>query len=208
MKRPQSTIDFSRYALAAAALGTVSAVKTADADFIPPYALNPPPNATYSGAAANGVFGNWTSSLTFVPSSDSLVTNQPTSVSLNIQNFTFPATTDNFDLVTTAAGSGTVSFDWSLSGTGFGPLTFGYLVNGSFTQLGQVTSTGQSSSSSFAVSAGDTFGFRLIANYGGSGGVTISNFAAPIPEPSITMLAVTGAVGLLALRAVRRRRVS
>ncbi len=201
MKRSQSNIDFSRYAAAAAVLGTIGAVETADADFIPPYALNPPPNGTYTGASANGVFGNWTSSLTFVPTSDSLVTNQPTSVTLNIQNITFPIATDNFDLTAPAAGSGTVSFDWALTGS----VTFGYLVNGSFTLI----ATGpQSSSSSFAVAAGDVFGFRLIANYGGDGGVTISNFAAPIPEPSISMLAVTGAVGLLALRALRRRRVS
>ena len=202
--RVHSNIDFSRYVLAAAAVGTLGTARNADADFTSPYALNPPPNGSYTGASVNGTFGDWTSTLTYVPSSgsDSLVTNQPTSVTLNLTDFQFMGPTDNFDLVATAAGTGMVSFNWSLTSTGFMPLSFGYLVNGGFTPIANSTSN---NSTSFSVAAGDVFGFRLIANYGSQGGVAISSFAAPVPEPSITMLVASGAIGLLAMRAVRRR---
>jgi hypothetical protein len=203
-KMRKGNVDFSRYALAAASVGSIALAAKANANFTAPYALNPPANGTYTGASAAGAFGNWTSSLSIVPFRDSLITNQPTSVTLNIQNLGF-GSTSNFSLVTTAPATGLVSFNWSLTSSGFAALNLGYLLNGNFTQVGNST---QNSSSSFAVNTGDTFGFRLVANYGTNGGVTISNFAAPVPEPSITILVASGAVGLLALRAMRRRRLA
>jgi hypothetical protein len=210
MKQRRSNIDFSRYAVAAAALGGIAAVENADADFIPPYALNPPPNGPYTGTNAVGTFGNWTSTLTFTTNaSPTLTTNQPTSVALALQNFALPSTTDNFDLRATVAGTGTVSFSWSFTDSDFLPnnSSFGYTINGVFTQLAANT-TQSGNATTPALSAGDIFGFRLATNYGGNSSVTITNFAAPIPEPSVTMLVASGAVGLLAMRAVRRRKLA
>jgi hypothetical protein len=106
------------------------------------------------------------------------------------------------DYTTTAAAAGTVTFDWNYStadgdGPSFDP--FGYLLNGSFTQ---VTDDGggvvQNGTSTFNVLAGDSFGFRIftVDNIAGRGSVTISNFSAPIPEPSTVLsLLVLGGLG-------------
>ncbi len=90
---------------------------------------------------------------------------------------------------TTAAAAGTVTFNWNYSTddavTSFDP--FGYLLNGSFTQ---VTNDGggvvQNGTSTFNVLAGDSFGFRISTNdnIAGRGSVTISNFSAPAPVPA------------------------
>jgi hypothetical protein len=104
------------------------------------------------------------------------------------------------DYTTTAAAAGTVTFDWNYS-TADGPFfdPFGYLLNGSFTQ---VTNNGggvfQNGTSTFNVLAGDSFGFRIFTtdNIFGRASVTISNFSAPIPEPSTVLsLLVLGGLG-------------
>jgi hypothetical protein len=104
------------------------------------------------------------------------------------------------DYTTTAAAAGTVTFDWNYS-TNDGPFfdPFGYLLNGSFIQ---VTDDGgglvQNGTSTFNVLAGDSFGFRIATtdNIFGPGSVTISNFSAPIPEPSTVLsLLVLGGLG-------------
>ncbi|MDB9434879.1 PEP-CTERM sorting domain-containing protein [Microcystis aeruginosa] len=104
------------------------------------------------------------------------------------------------DYTTTAAAAGTVTFDWNYS-TNDGPFfdPFGYLLNGSFIQ---VTDDGgglvQNGTSTFNVLAGDSFGFRIATtdNILGRGSVTISNFSAPIPEPSTVLsLLVLGGLG-------------
>jgi len=104
------------------------------------------------------------------------------------------------DYTTTAAAAGTVTFDWNYStadGSFWDP--FGYLLNGSFTQ---VTNDGggvvQNGTSTFNVLAGDSFGFRIFTrdNLFGWASVTISNFSAPIPEPSTVLsLLVLGGLG-------------
>ncbi len=192
--------------MAAAAIGTIGAVEKADADFIPPYSLNPPPNGTYTGVAANGVFGNWTSS--GANADDFLTTNGPASLTLHLQNLIIGSGPETLNFTVPIVFSGTLTFDWNYTEFLFASNAseFGYTVNGTFTSL--ATSPTQTGMATLTVATGDIFGFRLIATYGGSQTTVISNFSAPIPEPSISMLAITGAVGLMVLRAVRLRRRS
>jgi hypothetical protein len=105
-----------------------------------------------------------------------------------------PGTTD---YTTTAAAAGTVTFDWNYSSSDDpGWDGFGYLLNGSFSFLAD--SSGQNGTSTFNVLAGDSFGFRIFTddNRLGPGSVTISNFSAPVPEPSTVLsLLVLGGLG-------------
>ena len=162
--------------------------------------------AAASGASAGTVFGfqdaydpiNWTFANNnadgFVDTSGA-----PASISLTGgDNGSFNSGTT--DYTTTAAAAGTVTFDWNYS-TADGPFwdPFGYLLNGSFTQ---VTNDGggvvQNGTSTFNVLAGDSFGFRIFTrdNIFGRASVTISNFSAPIPEPSTVLsLLVLGGLG-------------
>jgi hypothetical protein len=204
MRRKRITsIDFARYTLAAA---TIGAATTAEADFIPPYSLNPPPNGTYTGAPAIGTFGAWTSTLAGTHATPTTnTTNAPVSLTLRSADDTAAndAHTANFDLMTTVQGSGILSFNWNFTEQGlFTAAQFGYTENGVFTSLATANSSG---TATVPVSAGDVFGFRIVTNYASTGNVTISNFSAPIPEPTIVALIVTGAVGLIVLREARRR---
>jgi hypothetical protein len=123
----------------------------------------------------------------------------PASISLTGgDNFSFNSGTTNY--TTTAAAAGTVTFDWNYS-TADDPFfdPFGYLLNGSFIQ---VTDDGgglvQNGTATFNVLAGDSFGFSIatVDNFFGPGSVTISNFSAPIPEPSTVLsLLVLGGLG-------------
>jgi hypothetical protein len=173
--------------------------------------------AAASGASAATVFGfqdaydpiNWT----FTNSNADGFVNTggaPASISLTggDNGSGDPGTTD---YTTTAAAAGTVTFDWNYSTADIdGPRwdPFGYLLNGSFTQ---VTNNGggvvQNGTSTFNVLAGDSFGFRIftVDNIAGRGSVTISNFSAPgpmappptsVPEPSTVLsLLVLGGLG-------------
>lgn len=162
--------------------------------------------AAASGASAATVFGfqgpydpiNWTFANSNADGSVN-TSGAPASISLTggDNGSGFSGTTD---YTTTAAAAGTVTFDWDYS-TNDGPFydRFGYLLNGSFTQ---VTNNGggvvQNGTSTFNVLAGDSFGFRIFTtdNIFGPGSVTISNFSAPIPEPSTVLsLLVLGGLG-------------
>ena len=158
--------------------------------------------AAASGASAATVFGfqdaydpiNWT----FTNSNADGFVNTggaPASISLTGGN-NGSGSSGTTDYTTTAAAAGTVTFDWNYS-TADGPFwdTFGYLLNGSFTFLTNSPSNG---TSTFNVLAGDSFGFRVytLDNIFGPGSVTISNFSAPIPEPSTVLsLLVLGGLG-------------
>ena len=103
-----------------------------------------------------------------------------------------------------AAASGPVSFDWSYSSTDEDVFDgFGYLLNGSFTQLADNASQG-TGFSQFNVLSGDTFGFLVFTtdNDFGPGNATISNFSAPVPGP-LPLLGVGAAFGYS--RRLRRR---
>ncbi|NCR70594.1 MAG: PEP-CTERM sorting domain-containing protein [Microcystis aeruginosa LG13-12] len=162
--------------------------------------------AAASGASAATVFGfqtpyapiNWTFTNSNADGSVN-TSGAPASISLTGgDNGSNSSGTTNY--TTTAAAAGTVTFNWNYS-TADGPFfdRFGYLLNGSFTQ---VTDNGgdvvQNGTSTFNVLAGDSFGFRIftVDNLFGRASVTISNFSAPIPEPSTVLsLLVLGGLG-------------
>ncbi|NCQ98561.1 MAG: PEP-CTERM sorting domain-containing protein [Microcystis aeruginosa L211-101] len=164
--------------------------------------------AAASGASAATVFGfqdaydpiNWTFTNNNADGSVN-TTGAPASISLTGGD-NGSGSSGTTDYTTTAAAAGTVTFDWNYSTADIdGPRwdPFGYLLNGSFTQ---VTNNGggvvQNGTSTFNVLAGDSFGFRIFTddNRLGPGSVTISNFSAPVPEPSTVLsLLVLGGLG-------------
>lgn len=118
----------------------------------------------------------------------------------------------NSDFTTIAAATGPVSFDWSFfSHRLHSPDGFGYLLNGSFTQLADQSSLG-SGSSQFNVLAGDVFGFRAytLDNEVGAGTATISNFSAPFSDPTPVPgpLPLLGAGAAFSCSRRLRRRIS
>lgn len=124
-------------------------------------------------------------------------TNAPTSITLTGgDNGSGFGTTD---YTVTATNSETISYDWNYSSTdepGFDE--FLRLLNGSATFLAD--SNGQSGTDSFAVSPGDTFGFRIATddNVFGPGIVTVGDFSASVPfefSPSLGLLLVSGLFG-------------
>ena len=115
------------------------------------------------------------------------------------------------DFTIAATGDGMVTFDWyytttDVDGSGFDP--FGWLLNGAFTQL---TTNGlftdQAGTTSFGVVMGDIFGFSAVATDSilGSASTTISNFSAPVPEPSSLVILALGLAGLGMARNKKRR---
>ncbi|CCI07165.1 Genome sequencing data, contig C325 [Microcystis aeruginosa PCC 7941] len=169
-----TTVGLTLAAASGASAATVSGFQT-------PYA---PINWTFTNSNADGFVNTGGA-----PASISLTGGNNDSVNSGTTDYT-----------TTAAAAGTVTFDWNYS-TVDGPFwdPFGYLLNGSFTQ---VTNNGggvfQNGTSTFNVLAGDSFGFRIFTrdNLFGRASVTISNFSAPIPEPSTVLsLLVLGGLG-------------
>ncbi|BCU14669.1 PEP-CTERM sorting domain-containing protein [Microcystis aeruginosa] len=179
-----TTVSLTLAAASGASAATVFSFQT-------PYA---PINWTFTNSNADGSVNTGGA-----PASISLTGGDNGSGSSGTTNYT-----------TTAAAAGTVTFDWNYSTNDINPLfdPFGYLLNGSFTQ---VTDDGgdldQNGTSTFNVLAGDSFGFRIFTgdNTGGGASVTISNFSAPgpmappptsVPEPSTMLsLLVLGGLG-------------
>jgi len=198
--------NFSRYMLASAAVGAVSAATAARADFSSPYELTPPPPGNYSGANVNQTFGAWTGATDNLNSTQPFIdtSGAPSSLSLgdtfNFDNF---LRSENLNFTTTIQGNGNLQFNWNFTSTNGSQ--FGYTLDNVFTSL---ASSNAASTTTVPVTAGDVFGFRVITTYRGSSSVAISNFAAPVPEPGVAALAATGALGLIALRALRRARAA
>jgi hypothetical protein len=102
------------------------------------------------------------------------------------------------DLVATAAADGTVTFTWSYSSADDPQAdAAGYLLDGVYTQLADTG--GQSGSTQFAVSAGQSFGFEVNSqdNQGEPGILEVSGFSAPqaaaTPEPATWGSLIVGA---------------
>lgn len=191
-------------AVTAAGAAVLGAHGVAEADFSGPYA---PANWTTTGT--NGSATNNGTVLTLVSGNGN---GGATGGLPNVGTVSYTIT---------AAGSGTVSFDWQVtdspdSGTWD---YFGVILNGVYFGPNSVGAAGQTglgnnetpvnspSSWSFSVNNGDTFGFYTQTRDGGFGGLTseIFNFSAPnaIPEPSAVALLALGTIGGLGLR--RRR---
>jgi hypothetical protein len=118
------------------------------------------------------------------------------------------------DYTTLAVGDGLVSFSWDYFTFDGAPVfdPFGYLLDGTFTQL---TDNGgaisQSGSASFSVLAGQTFGFRMVTvdDIYGRAQSTISSFeVAAVPEPGTWAAAALLAGGAAFMRWRKRTKVS
>ncbi|MFM7450811.1 MAG: PTPA-CTERM sorting domain-containing protein [Leptolyngbyaceae cyanobacterium] len=115
------------------------------------------------------------------------------------------------NFLTTAAGTGPVTFNWSYSIDSGTPSTslFGYVLNGAFTQLTNVAGGfNQSGSASFNVAFGDSFGFGTRLSSSAGGIFIISNFNGPtgggatvVPTPAL----LPGLIGM-GIAAWRKRK--
>jgi hypothetical protein len=181
--------SLSRYALATAGLAAVALPGAAKADFSGYYA---PGNwtLTNSGGSTDG----------HVDTSGA-----PASITLfggNSQS----GTPGDTDFTIAAAASGTLSFHWSYFSTDTGPYDAAYfLLNGVPTFLADNGSQGSGDFSITLAPGTNTIGFRVesLDNLLGDGELTISNFVAPVPEPSTLALLALGAIGVAIV--MRRR---
>jgi hypothetical protein len=173
----------------------------AKADFSGPYAVNPPTNGVYLevGAEVAGpiIFGNWACWIGagWVTVDTSLA---PQSVGLYEDGITGEPKAGYIQ--TSAAASGTVSFNYQISGTNLGSFSWFYSNDTNITwirtDVTNIVST--PTAASFPILAGQTFGFQVAAQgvFGalpgvpGTRDVTISGFsvtAATVPPLSASM---------------------
>lgn len=127
---------------------------------------------------------------------------------LEISNDDQSGGSSDTSFVIAALEDSVISFDWTYStsdvdGSAFDP--FGFLLNGAFTQLTvDDLFVGQAGSESFAVAAGDIFGFsqRATDSSLGSASTTIFNFSAvgEVPEPTPLFLLSLGLLSLILRR--------
>ena len=112
------------------------------------------------------------------------------------------------DLITTATGDGTISFQYSYSSLDAPGFDWaGYVIGSQFTQLADTD--GEFGTAAFSVMVGDTFGFRVVTfdNTSEPGIFTISDFssgASSVPEPSPRWVVLSTALAMSA--AIGRRR--
>jgi hypothetical protein len=103
------------------------------------------------------------------------------------------------DLLTTAVAAGLIQFDFSYASLDVRQFdSAGYLLNGVFTQLADTD--GESGMAQFAVTLGESFGFRVATadNQFEPGILTISSAAANTPEPATGPAALLVLGGILA----------
>jgi hypothetical protein len=198
---------FADYLKASAIASAAAApLPTLASGFSGDYAVTPPANGVYSGINANGAFGNWNGSWSnnSLASSVTLDTSSaPSQISMNLSTGQQSGFEDDYTFLVQAAGAGLVSFNYSTTlhlGNGGGP------ASASFVDETHPASSPLDGSGSFmaTVSAGDIFGFELSTGYNSSAALTLSDFSAPVPEPS-TWLA--GGLSLASLLFMQRRRI-
>jgi len=120
-----------------------------------------------------------------------------------------PGTTDWLISTIGAGGTGTITFEWSFTGE-LAPYLdsvlgdrAGYLLDGAFTELALIDGEVSAAPVSFAVTEGQSFGFRVQTanNDGGAGIFTVNNFnfvATPVPfetDASLGLLVLGGLYG-------------
>ena len=111
-----------------------------------------------------------------------------------------------------AQAAGTFSFNWAyystdIEGAFWDPA--GYFKNGQFQLTDNLGTNSQSGLVSLSVAAGDVIGFHVttLDNLGGSASLGISNFSAPVPEPTSVAMMALGLLGLVGVASARRRRL-
>jgi hypothetical protein len=119
------------------------------------------------------------------------------------------------DFAIMAQGSGTFSFDWTYTtfDSSLDPQwdpagwSVGVLDGGSQFVLDNVFTTHSGSKSLTGITAGQWIGFHIgtFDNQYGRATLTISNFAAPVPEPASVAMMSLGLLGIAAVAARRRR---
>lgn len=184
------------------------------ADFSGPYAV--PQNGVffpdhYTSATAVGA---WTLTSSYTPAAypDTYLLTNPDKITFNT-GIAMDHNSSDFDdiqLSNVIAADGILSFDYSLSLTATGAAEGfnygGYFLNGVLVKLSNGTG-----SVSVPVSSGDTFGFEAYAglncvtcpppfNAAGGTNMSITNFSAPVPEPSVVALFLCASAGFAASR--------
>ena len=184
-------------------------------DFQDPYQI--PTNTNLSGEInVVGGIGDWAGSLSGTGSLASITLTSPNSTPTPSFSFGMTATTGSannariYEFLTTASvAEGTDQIKFTISGvTQSGDSPAGVFLRNGASQ-GSILANGNYD---FTVSPNDTFGFRFSATYSGFSGLsdnlalTVSNFQA-VPEPAATATWMgAGALGMVAIRELRRRR--
>jgi len=203
---------FSPASMATVALAAGGKTALAAVMFNTPYEVTPPANgidtATTSGTAG---FGAWTATFANTGGGRTRTVDTsaaPGSLLLGLStSTTFFFVTDSLEFTANVPGDtspGLVSFDYNyVESDTASAANFSYTLNGTPQTIAAVSG---SSSYSFSVNPGDTFGFVLSSSYYYTdSSVTITNFNAPsVPEPSALALLATGFGGVIGLRLRRR----
>jgi hypothetical protein len=190
--------------------------QTARGDFIGPYFLPNPGLFFVRNHPSPFSVGAWTATHQSTPAFPNPYINTSSS---SFVMFTDYASADGFsyseeiELTISIAASGFLSFDYAIDrqpGPAINPDNdrAGYLLNGTFVALGVASGSVQN----LPVEAGDSFGFFVYAgprcitcnpSWGSGTEITVTNFNAPVPEPSSNQLLLFCLTGLALVKRMR-----